>query len=106
VQVPPSHVSVPLQNKPSGQGAVLLAWTHVPEGAEQLSSVHGLLSAQSLGAPPSQLPAPHVSPRVQPFPSSQAPPFRCSSVSEVRLNSSESDDGVPTAPSSAVTMSR
>ena len=42
-QVPPLHVSLPLQNNPSSQGSVLFWWRQVPD-ALQTSSVQTLLS--------------------------------------------------------------
>jgi hypothetical protein len=60
---------------PSLQVEVLLVWTQ-PAGRPkatglQESFVHGLLSSQLSGAPPLQVPPPHVSFVVHAFPSSQ-----------------------------------
>ena len=98
--VPPLHVSAPLQNRPSSQGAALLGCVHVPDPL-QTSFVHALpslvhavpfalkqLSEPSLhcvlhslpplhGSPlPTHTPAPlHVSVAVQNEPSLQLLPF-------------------------------
>jgi hypothetical protein len=45
LQVPPEHVSVPLQKMPSSHGAPLLACVHAPAPSHR-SSVHGLLSSK------------------------------------------------------------
>jgi hypothetical protein len=73
-QLPPPHVSFVVHAFPSLHGAVLGVWTQ-PAGAPNPaglheSSVQGLLSLQSSGGPPWQLPPPHVSFVVHTFPSS------------------------------------
>jgi hypothetical protein len=70
LQVPPPHVSFVVHAFPSLHAAVLLAWTQ-PVAGSQESFVHGLLSSQLSGAPPLQVPPPHVSFAVHAFPSSQ-----------------------------------
>jgi len=69
MQVPPLHVSLVVHALPSLQGAVFAALTQ-PTTALQLSSVQGLVSLQSGGAPPTQPPALQVSAVVHAFPSS------------------------------------
>jgi len=63
------HVSDVVQALPSSHGALLFAWTHPLAGSHE-SVVQGLPSSQFGGAPPAQVPPPHVSPVVQAFPSS------------------------------------
>ncbi len=58
----------------SSQGEVLLLVAHLPVLGSHKSSVHGLLSLQTTAAPETQLPPWHLSPLVQPLPSSQAAP--------------------------------
>jgi hypothetical protein len=70
LQSPPPHVSPSVQAFPSLQASVLFVKTQ-PEAGSQLSSVHTLASSQTVAGPGWQLPAPHVSPDVQAFPSSQ-----------------------------------
>ena len=70
---PPLQVSFVVHGLPSLQGALLLVWLQVPDGAEQSSSVHGLPSSQFFGTPGRQLPPLHVSPTVQPLPSLHGP---------------------------------
>jgi hypothetical protein len=66
-----AQVSLTVHTLPSLHGAVFGVWSHVPEGATQLSSVHPLSSSQlGAGPPPTQAPPPHVSTVVQPLPSS------------------------------------
>src|SRR2546427_144718 len=69
-QLPPPQASPVVQALPSSQGRVLLLWKQ-PEAGLQPSSVQGLPSLQLAGGPPTQTPAPHVSPTVQALPSSQ-----------------------------------
>jgi hypothetical protein len=85
---PAEHVSLLVHALPSSHVAVLFVWTQ-PVAGTQLSSVHGLVSAQLGGAPPWHAPAEHVSAVVQALPSSheavlfacwQAPPLHMSSV--------------------------
>jgi hypothetical protein len=68
--VPFAHVSLAVQAFPSSQAAVLSVWTH-PVAGSQESSVQGLLSLQSVAAPPVHVPLAQVSPVVQALPSSQ-----------------------------------
>jgi hypothetical protein len=68
---PPAQTSPTVQPFPSSQKAVLFVCTQVPEGALQLSSVHGFWSSQLLGLPGLHDPPAQTSPTVQPFPSSQ-----------------------------------
>ncbi|MEK7757434.1 MAG: hypothetical protein AAB385_09530 [Planctomycetota bacterium] len=49
-QLPPLHVSLPLQNNPSSQELELFAWTQPLDGLHE-SSVHSLLSLQSMVVP-------------------------------------------------------
>jgi hypothetical protein len=75
LHVPPPHVSFVVQALPSLHGLVLLTWTQPPGTPKaaglQESFVQGLLSSQLSGAPPLQVPPPHVSFVVQAFPSLQ-----------------------------------
>jgi len=72
-QLPLLQTSPPVHALPSSQLTVFGACTH-PLAALQLSSVHKLLSSQSIGAPPTHAPAVHVSPPVQALPSLQTVP--------------------------------
>jgi len=54
-QLPPAQVSLVVQALPSSQGAVLLVFTQ-PVAWLQVSVVQTLLSLQSGGGPPAQLP--------------------------------------------------
>jgi hypothetical protein len=67
-QLPPLQVSLVVQASPSSHGAVLLALTH-PVAGLQLSSVHTLLSLQSGGGPPTQVPPVQASLVVHKLPS-------------------------------------
>jgi hypothetical protein len=67
-QAPPAQVSLAVQALPSSQDAVLFVYTH-PVAGLHVSSVHGLLSLQTTGDPGLHTPPPHVSPKVQAFPS-------------------------------------
>jgi hypothetical protein len=73
LQVPPPHLSLVVQAFPSLHGLVLSTWTQPPGTPKaaglQESFVQGLLSSQLSGAPPMQVPPPHVSFVVQAFPS-------------------------------------
>jgi hypothetical protein len=66
--VPPPQVSPVVQAFPSLHGLVLLVWTQ-PEDELQVSVVQTLPSSQFGGAPPLQVPPPHVSAVVHAFPS-------------------------------------
>jgi hypothetical protein len=86
---------------PSSQAAVLLVWTHPVAGLHE-SSVHGLLSLQTTGAPAWQVPPPQASPAVQALPSSQdavllvnTQPVAGSQVSVVQTLSSLQTTGAP-----------
>jgi hypothetical protein len=68
---PPAHVSPTVQALPSLHGFALLTWTH-PEAGLHESSVQGLASLHTVGAPGWHAPPPQVSPVVQAFPSSHA----------------------------------
>jgi hypothetical protein len=68
--VPPEQLSPVVHAFPSLHGAVLLVWTH-PVAGLHVSSVHGLLSLQSTGEPPWQMPPPHVPPTTHRSPASQ-----------------------------------
>jgi hypothetical protein len=70
-QVPPEQVSFVVQALLSLHAAVLLVCTH-PVARLQLSSVHGFVSSQFGGGPPTQVPPEQVSFVVQAFLSSQA----------------------------------
>ena len=68
LHVPPPQTSRPLHTVPSSHGLVLLTcWQ--PLTASHESVVHTLLSLQSSGAPPTQVPVAQVSPAVQALPS-------------------------------------
>ena len=67
-QPPPPHVSLVVQAFPSSHGALLLVWAQ-PVAGLQLSLVQTLLSLQSGGGPPTQVPPLQVSPVVQALPS-------------------------------------
>ena len=70
-----SQRSFNVHDTPSSQTAVLALWVQLPSVLpSQASSVHGLLSAQSLGAPGLHVPLAQTSPIVQPLPSLQPPP--------------------------------
>src|SRR5262249_28798233 len=69
-QLPPEQVSLVVQALPSSHGAVLFACVQ-PLAALQESVVHTLLSLQSGGGPPAQLPPAQWSPVVHALPSSQ-----------------------------------
>src|SRR5262245_17225640 len=64
-------MSFTVHGSPSSHGSALFTCWQVPDGAEQLSSVHPLWSVQSLSSPETQWPPEQASPTVQPFPSSQ-----------------------------------
>ena len=59
-----------VQGLPSSQGLVLFAYTQRPVAGSQESSVHTLLSLQTIGVP-AQIPPPQMSPVVQANPSLQ-----------------------------------
>jgi len=75
LHVPPPQTSLPLHALPSPQGAVLFVKTHPPLAGLHESSVHPLLSLHTVGDPPTQLPAAHISPDVHAFPSSHMAVF-------------------------------
>ena len=54
-QLPPAQISLVVQALPSSQGAVLLVFTQPVAGLQE-SAVQTLLSLQSGGGPPAQLP--------------------------------------------------
>jgi hypothetical protein len=100
-QVPLPQVSPAVQAFPSSQAAVLFAWTH-PVAGLHVSSVHGLLSLQSTGEPPWQMPPPHVPPTTHRSPASQgfvlfvwAHPVAGSHESSVHGLPSSQEIGVP-----------
>ena len=66
---PPEQVSSIVHASPSSHGSELSVLTH-PVAGSHVSSVQMLPSSQSAGAPPTQVPAAHVSPTVQASPSS------------------------------------
>src|SRR5581483_4975712 len=74
-QMPAWHVSTPLQTllSPHAVPSLSVRCWHAASGLQE-SVVHGLLSLQSIGKPPWQRPATHVSPCVQAFASSQPVP--------------------------------
>jgi hypothetical protein len=69
---PPAHTSAPLHASPSPHGAVLFAKTHPPLAGLHESSVHGLLSLQTVAEPPVHEPAEQISFDVHALPSSHA----------------------------------
>jgi hypothetical protein len=73
-QAPPEHASPVVQPFPSLHETVLFACTQ-PEPGSQLSSVHRLLSLQSVAGPGAHAPPEHVSFVVQAFPSLHGAPF-------------------------------
>lgn len=77
VQVPPTHLSSVVQTLPSLHGVPLgaSAFVHMPVFALQVPATwHWSGGGQTLGAPPTQAPATHLSPVVQELPSSQPVP--------------------------------
>jgi hypothetical protein len=70
-QLPPPHTSPVVQAFPSSQAFVLFVKTQ-PVAGLHVSVVQTLLSSQTTGEAPAQLPPPHTSLVVQAFPSSQA----------------------------------
>jgi hypothetical protein len=66
---PPPQMSPVVQALPSSHEFVLFVWVQ-PDAPLHASSVHGLLSLQSIAGPPLQLPLLQTSPLVQAFPSS------------------------------------
>jgi hypothetical protein len=68
LHTPPPQVSPVVQAFPSSHGLVLFTKTQ-PVAGLQLSLVHTLLSLQTTGVPGLHTPPPHVSPKVQAFPS-------------------------------------
>jgi hypothetical protein len=100
IHVPFMHISLPLQASPSGQGAVLSAFTHPVVGSHE-SSVQTLPSSQSNGGPTvTQFPAPsHSSAPSQAFRLSQPPP----AASNMQLAEQQSPSAVlPSSQSSPV----
>jgi hypothetical protein len=95
-------VSVCVQAFPSLQGSVLFVCTQPVSGAHE-SSVHGLLSLQLSGGPPTHSPPVQVSPVVQASPSLQGfvfgrftqPRAGSQSSSVQTLSSSQSSGGPP-----------
>jgi hypothetical protein len=81
------HRSPDEHGLPSSQGAVLLVCRQVPP--LQLSSVHGLVSLQSIGAP-RHVPPTHASPVVQASPSLQGPFVETDAVSLAAFESAVS----------------
>jgi len=71
-QLPPEQTSPTVQALPSLQLAVLLTYSHSPVVGLHASSVHALLSLQTVGDPATQLPPEQASPTVQALPSVQA----------------------------------
>ncbi len=71
LHAPAAQMSPPVQTLPSEHDAMLFTDLQ-PSAAEQVSSVHPLLSSQLTATPDTHLPAPHLSPLVQALLSSQA----------------------------------
>jgi hypothetical protein len=67
-QLPPAQTSPVVQKLPSSHAAVLFVKTQ-PVAGLQLSVVQALLSLQTTAEPGTHTPPPHVSPKVQAFPS-------------------------------------
>jgi hypothetical protein len=72
LQVPPPQVSAVVQAEPSSHAEALLAKPQAPVCGSQLSSVHTLLSLQTVGVPGWHEPPPQTSPEVHALPSSHA----------------------------------